>query len=61
MTLHLEAVQGRSTWWMWAIRNTAGVLIEQSTMQFRSAEAAEVQGRARLAAFQEAGRQSGGR
>jgi hypothetical protein len=61
MTLHLEAVQGRSTWWVWIIRNTAGVLIEQSTMQFRSAEAAEVNGQARLAVFKEAGRQSGSR
>ena len=61
MTLHLESVQGRSTWWVWTIRNTAGVLIEQSTIQFRSAEAAEVQGRARLAAFQEAARQSASR
>jgi hypothetical protein len=61
MTLHLEAVQGRSTWWVWTIRNTAGVLIEQSTMQFRSAEAAEVNGQARLAVFKEASRQSGSR
>jgi hypothetical protein len=61
MTLHLEAVQGRATWWVWTIRNTAGVLIEQSTMQFRSAEAAEVNGQARLAVFKEAGRQSGSR
>jgi hypothetical protein len=58
MTLHVEAVQGRSTWWVWTIRSTAGVLIEQSTMQFRSAEAAEVNGRERLAAFQDAGRRA---
>ena len=53
MTLHIEAVRGQATWWMWTIRDPAGTLIEESTMQFRSAEAAEAQGRSRLAAFEE--------
>lgn len=52
MTLHIEAVRGQATWWVWMIRNPAGTLIEESTMQFRSPEAAEVHGRARLAVFE---------
>ena len=59
MTLHIDAVRGQATWWVWAIRDTAGALIEESTMQFRSAEAAEAQGRARLAVFEEERRQGG--
>lgn len=57
MTLHIDAVRGQSTWWVWVIRDTAGVLIEESTIQFRSAAAAEVSGRARLAVFEEERRQ----
>jgi hypothetical protein len=48
MTLHVVAVRGHSTWWMWAIRDTVGVRVEESTMQFASATAAEAHGRARL-------------
>ena len=57
MTLHIDAVRGQATWWVWTIRDAAGVLIEESTMQFRSAEAAELHGRARLAVFEEERRQ----
>jgi hypothetical protein len=53
MTLHIDAVKGHSTWWMWAIRDTAGVVVEESATQFRSAAAAEAHGRARLAVFEE--------
>jgi len=48
MILQTEAVQGYATWWKWTIRTSAGVLIEQSTMQFRSAATAEERGRTRL-------------
>jgi hypothetical protein len=48
MTLEIVAVQGYATWWKWTIRSATGVLIEQSTMQFRSAAAAEARGQARL-------------
>ena len=54
MTLHIVAVQGRSTWWIWAIRDKAGALVEESRTQFRSAAAAEIQGRARIAEFESA-------
>ena len=53
MTLHLVAVRGRSTWWVWAIRDNSGVLVEESKTQFLSAAAAELQGRARIAEFEE--------
>jgi len=53
ITLHLVSIQGRSTWWVWTIRDDAGVLVEQSTTQFLSAAAAESQGRARIAEFEE--------
>ena len=53
MTLQIEAVQGYATWWKWTIRSAAGVVREQSTMQFRSAAAAEAHGRARLAELQD--------
>jgi hypothetical protein len=56
MTLQIMAVQGHATWWKWTISTAAGVLKEQSTMQFRSAAAAEAHGRARLAELQHAGR-----
>jgi len=52
MTLQIVAVRGHSTWWIWAIRDTAGALIEESRTQFRSAAAAEVQGRARISEFE---------
>ena len=48
MILQIEAVQGYATWWKWTIRSAAGVLVEQSTMQFRSAVTAKAQGQARL-------------
>jgi hypothetical protein len=57
MTLHLEAVRGQATWWMWMIRDPAGTLVEESAIQFRSAEAAEAHGRSRLAAFEDDRRQ----
>jgi hypothetical protein len=53
MNLQILAVQGYATWWVWTIRDAADVLIEQSTMQFRSAAAAEARGRARLAVLEE--------
>lgn len=53
MTLHLVAIQGHATWWVWAIRDKAGVLVEKSTTQFRSTAAAESEGRARIAEFEE--------
>ena len=49
MTLHLVQVRGRLTWWMWTIRDSAGVLVAESKTQFLSAAAAESQGRARIA------------
>lgn len=49
MTLHIVAVRGHSTWWVWVIRDEAGVLIEASTTQFRSAAAAESEGSGRIA------------
>jgi hypothetical protein len=49
MTLHVVAVRGHSTWWIWAIRDTAGAHIEESAMQFASAAAAHVHGNARVA------------
>jgi hypothetical protein len=52
MKLHLASVRGRSTWWVWEIRDDAGALLEGSTTQFLSAEAAESQGRARIAEFE---------
>lgn len=53
MTLHVEAVRGHSVWWIWAIRDKGGALIEESTTQFRSAAAAESSGRARIAEVEE--------
>lgn len=53
MTLHLEAVRGHSTWWIWAIRDKSGVLIEESTTQYRSAAAAESNGKARIVEVEE--------
>jgi len=53
MTLHIEATRGHSTWWIWVIRDGAGAFVEASTIQFRSAAAADAQGRARLARFEE--------
>jgi hypothetical protein len=53
MILKTEAVQGYATWWKWTIRTPAGVLIEQSTMQFRSVATAEARGQARLAELKE--------
>ena len=48
MTLHLVEIRGRSMWWTWIIRDSAGVLVEESRTQFRSAEAAETEGRTRM-------------
>jgi hypothetical protein len=48
MTLHVVAVRGHATWWIWAIQDTTGAHVEESTMQFASAAAAEAHGRARL-------------
>lgn len=53
MTLHVDAVRGQSMWWVWAIRDAAGTLVEKSATQFRSAVAAEVDGRAKLDEFEE--------
>jgi hypothetical protein len=47
--LHIVEIQGRSMWWAWVIRDDAGALVEESRTQFRSAAAAELQGRARIA------------
>ena len=60
MTLHLVAVRGRSTWWMWTIRDSTGVLVEESKTQFLSAAAAELQGRARIAEVEERRRERPG-
>src|SRR5438552_9315471 len=49
MTLHIVEIRGRSMWWTWVIRDDTGVLVEESRTQFRSAAAAESQGRARIA------------
>ena len=53
MTLQVLAVHGYATWWVWVIRNAADVVIEQSTIQFRSAAVAEARGRTRLAMLEE--------
>ena len=53
MTVHIVAVRGHSMWWVWTIRDNAGVLVEESRTQFRSAADAESQGRARIAEFEE--------
>jgi len=37
---------------MWTIRDSTGVLVEESKTQFLSAAAAESQGRARIAEFE---------
>jgi hypothetical protein len=58
MKLHLVEIRGRSTWWVWTIRDSAGVLVEESTTQYLSAAAAESQGRARIAEFEERRQQS---
>ena len=52
VTLHLVEVRGRVMWWSWVIRDSAGVQLEESRTQFRSAEAAELEGRARIAELQ---------
>ena len=49
MTLHIVEIRGRVMWWTWMIRDSQGVLLEESRTQFRSAEAAESQGRTRIA------------
>ena len=36
-------------WWTWVIRDNAGLLVEESRTQFRSAAAADLEGRARIA------------
>jgi hypothetical protein len=48
MTLHIVEIRGRSMWWTWMIRDSTGVLLEESRTQFRSAEDAERQGRTRI-------------
>ena len=53
MIMQIVAVQGFATWWKWTIRSAAGVLMEQSAMQFRSAATAEARGRTRLAELKE--------
>ena len=53
MTLDIVAVQGYATWWIWVIRDKAGVVVEKSTIQFRSAATAESKGRARIAQLDE--------
>ena len=53
MTLHVIAVQGRSTLWVWTIRDNAGGLLDSSSTQYRSMADAEAQGRARIAALEE--------
>jgi len=57
MTLDVVAVRGHSTWWVWAIRDKRGALVEESTTQFRSAAAAEREGQARIAAVEQRLRQ----
>jgi len=59
MIVQIVAVQGYATWWKWTIRSSAGVLIEQSAMQFRSAAAAEARGRTRLVELKERQRSDG--
>ena len=49
MTLHIVEIRGRVMWWTWMIRDSQGVLLEESRTQFRSAEAAESQGKTRIA------------
>ena len=49
MTLHIVEIRGRSMWWTWMIRDSEGVVLEESRTQFRSAEAAELQGKNRIA------------
>ena len=49
MTLQIVEIRGRAVWWTWVIRDSAGVLVEESQTQFRSAAAAELQGRVRIA------------
>lgn len=39
--------------WIWTIREGAGALVEESTIQFRSAATAEARGRARIARVEE--------
>lgn len=54
-TLEIVPIRGQSTWWIWAIRNEAGDLLDQSRTQFRSPVAAESEGTARLAALARGG------
>jgi hypothetical protein len=49
VTLHIVEIRGRSMWWTWVIRDSTGVLVEESRTQFRSAAEAELRGRARIA------------
>jgi hypothetical protein len=49
VTLHIVEIRGRSPWWTWVIRDADGTLVEESRTQFRTAAAAELQGRARIA------------
>lgn len=53
MKLEITAASGHAAWWVWTIRDDAGALVEASTTQFRSAGAAETQGRARMGELQE--------
>ena len=61
MTLDVVAVRGHATWWIWTIRDKSGAVIEESTTQFRSAAAAELQGRTRIAEFDERRRRGASR
>jgi len=49
VTLHIVEIRGRAMWWTWVIRDSTGILVEESRTQFRSPAAAELQGRARIA------------
>jgi hypothetical protein len=49
VTLHIVEIRGRAMWWTWVIRDSTGVLVEESRTQFRSAAEAELRGRARIA------------
>jgi hypothetical protein len=55
--LHIVEIRGRSPWWTWVIRDSAGVLVEESLTQFRSAADAELKGRARIADLEHRRRQ----
>jgi len=53
MTLEIVPVRGKATWWIWLIRSEAGVVVDQSKVQFLSAVAAESEGSARLAVLRD--------